>query len=50
MKASVRTKVVDLHREDLGTRQVVTSICGICPGGFGVNVELVPEFAVTFIH
>jgi len=41
MKASVRTKVVDLHREDLGTRQVVTSICGICPGGCGVNVELV---------
>ena len=35
MKASVRTKVVDFHREDLGTRQIVTNICGICPAGCG---------------
>ena len=41
MKTSVRTNVVDFHREEQGTRQVVTSICGICPGGCGVNIELV---------
>lgn len=26
---------------DGNTRQVITSVCGICPGGCGVNVELV---------
>ena len=41
MKASVHTKVSEEHREGQGVRQVVTSICGICPGGCGVDVELV---------
>jgi anaerobic selenocysteine-containing dehydrogenase len=36
MKASVQTKA----SEEQGVRQVVTSICGICPGGCGTDVEL----------
>src|SRR3970040_2771379 len=41
MKASVHTNVSEEHREGQGVRHVVTSICGICPGGCGVDVELV---------
>ncbi len=41
MEASVRTKESNEQREGQGARGVVTSICGICPGGCGVDVELV---------
>ena len=41
MEASVRTKVRDGGGDERGARRVVTSICGICPGGCGVDVELV---------
>ena len=34
-------EVSNVRRSEQETRQVVTSICGICPGGCGVNVELV---------
>ncbi|HEX9137409.1 MAG TPA: hypothetical protein VF905_10770, partial [Nitrospirota bacterium] len=40
MNVSVHTKVTDERGEEQGARQVVTSICGICPGGCGVDVEL----------
>jgi anaerobic selenocysteine-containing dehydrogenase len=32
---------VETRRKETSAREVVTSVCGICPGGCGVNVELV---------
>jgi anaerobic selenocysteine-containing dehydrogenase len=40
MELSSAAKLGDLHCDERGTRKVVTSICGICPGGCGVDVEL----------
>jgi anaerobic selenocysteine-containing dehydrogenase len=41
METSADYTGVESRRKGHGTREVVTSICGICPGGCGVNVELV---------
>jgi hypothetical protein len=30
-----------VHKSNKSKKEIVTGVCGICPGGCGVNIELV---------